>query len=277
MKKYLTLIILLQLCLITSCNSSLLQEGFSQFQKRDYDNAIESFDKLISKEPENKIAHYYRGYCYDDTGQTDKALKDYSKAIDLDAATNNFYGPYFNRGILFLKKALYEKALLDFNSAINILNKNEKTVSKSKMLSRDRELVYEARIDTNYNLDAYDKVIEDCETMIKYYPDSFYAYNNYAFILSGCPVQKYLNGEKAVSLAKTALDIITNKKLEDEVRSVVLSTLASAYARVGEYNKAVKFQEESISLSNKDIEMRKEILNIYKDNKPWSFTTHTPP
>jgi tetratricopeptide (TPR) repeat protein len=62
-------------------------------------------------------AFYDRGIIYSEQGDYEKAIKDYTSAIQL-----NFHHPdavYYNRGIAYFEKRQYEAALNDFNKALS--------------------------------------------------------------------------------------------------------------------------------------------------------------
>ncbi|MES2779226.1 MAG: tetratricopeptide repeat protein [Bacteroidota bacterium] len=53
--------------------SELFYLGIAQFELGDYNNAIQTFDKALALYPEFSDAHYYKGKCYECTGQTEAA------------------------------------------------------------------------------------------------------------------------------------------------------------------------------------------------------------
>lgn len=66
-------------------------------------------------------AHHNRGLVYDTAGKTKLALKDYNKAIELDAT---YSSPLNNRGIIYLRQKKLARALQDFNTSIELDPKN---------------------------------------------------------------------------------------------------------------------------------------------------------
>jgi tetratricopeptide (TPR) repeat protein len=106
-------------------------------------------------------------------------------------------------------------------------------------------------------------------------------YNNLAWILATADEVGLRNGKEAVRLALKACELSNWKNPE------YLGTLAAAYARVGDFDKAIQWQEKALegmkSLENrqegaleplkpyendKTVELRRR-LNLYRTHKPW--------
>ncbi len=92
---------------------------FLMDQKK-YDKAIEDFSKAIELKPNHISAVYNRGNAFMKEQKYDKALEDFNKAIELDP---NYFEAYLNRGEIFYIKKRYDLALADCNKAI-VLNPN---------------------------------------------------------------------------------------------------------------------------------------------------------
>ena len=58
-----------------------------------------------------------RGFAYYQTGQYEKAISDFTKAIEIDP---QFAQAYNNRGWVYVKKCQYDQALSDFNKSTEI-------------------------------------------------------------------------------------------------------------------------------------------------------------
>jgi tetratricopeptide (TPR) repeat protein len=70
---------------------------------------------VITKDPDNYLAHYIRSFTFKMKGQLDKAMEDSDKAIALNPA---YLPSYQNRADIFEKKGLFDKALADYDKAI---------------------------------------------------------------------------------------------------------------------------------------------------------------
>jgi PGF-CTERM protein len=62
-------------------------------------------------------AYNNRGAAYYDLKQYERAIEDYSKAIELNP---NYVGAYINRGVTYYDLKQYERAIEDFDKAIEL-------------------------------------------------------------------------------------------------------------------------------------------------------------
>lgn len=68
-------------------------------------------------EPENAQDFVQRGNRYSRNGVYEKAVADYTQAIELD---QTFADAYFNRGVSYYELNLYDEAITDFTAAIEL-------------------------------------------------------------------------------------------------------------------------------------------------------------
>jgi tetratricopeptide (TPR) repeat protein len=119
------------------------------------DLAIIQFTKCIELEKTNKVevsdCFSNRAMIYVKQNLLDKALADYNKAIELDF---NKSQQYYNRGLFFINhKKDYDKALEDFNEAISLAPSNLNFLYGRAILYKDHLL-------------KNDKAIQDYEKML---------------------------------------------------------------------------------------------------------------
>ncbi len=90
------------------------------------------------------------------------------------------------------------------------------------------------------------------------------AYNGLAWFYATAKEPRFQNGEKAVELALKACELSAWSD------PGYLDTLAAAYARKGDFNNAVKWQEKALASSqlknNAGAQLR---LDFYRNRKPW--------
>ncbi len=91
--------------------------------------------------------------------------------------------------------------------------------------------------------------------------------NNLAWVLATSPKDELRDGDKALQAAKEASD------LTDYQQAHILSTLAAAYAELGQFEKAIdwatKAVERGTETENEQLEQLKEELKSYQEGKPW--------
>lgn len=107
------------------------------------------------------------------------------------------------------------------------------------------------------------------EDIVKKEPEDEVTLNNLSWVLSTSPDDSVRNGERALELAEKACELTEYQK------AYILSTLAAAYAELGDFDKAVQWSEKSLEMSQDDEnvaertdELQKE-LDSYKEKKPY--------
>jgi Tfp pilus assembly protein PilF len=79
--------------------------------------AMAKFNEVISQDPTNAIAYFYRAAAYEKTGNNDGALEDYKKAIALKP---DFVLAHSRVGIILAKKGEYDKAIEFYKRAVQL-------------------------------------------------------------------------------------------------------------------------------------------------------------
>lgn len=215
-----------------------------------------------------------RGILWQDKKEYDKAIADYSEAIRLDPENGIAYG---NRGDAWADTGEYDKAISDYDLALKFTDSTEKaaglgdsevTGSDSIAMVSVRALILYCRGLIWSDLGDYDKAIMDFEQAIRLdpgYPDPL---NGLAWLRATCPIDEYRNGQKAVEYARRACELTSWKNSND------LDTLAAAYAELGDFEKAVVWQQKGISVApGGDRAAFEGRLMLYRDKKPYRQPT----
>ena len=91
--------------------------GFAYINKGQYDRAISDYTKAIEIDPKYASIYYNRGIAYDNKGQYDQAISDHTKAIEIDP---KLVSAYYNRGVVYYFKKEYDKSWEDLKKAQNL-------------------------------------------------------------------------------------------------------------------------------------------------------------
>jgi tetratricopeptide (TPR) repeat protein len=91
--------------------------GLSYFQKKDYDSAISNHTEAIRINPNDAVAYYWRSEAYYDKNEFDRVIADCTQAIHINPKYAN---AYFGRGNAYVNKKDYNMAITDYNEAIRI-------------------------------------------------------------------------------------------------------------------------------------------------------------
>lgn len=92
------------------------------------------------------------------------------------------------------------------------------------------------------------------------------AHNHLAWLLATCPKDAFRNGAKAVEHARRAA-VLSNWKDPG-----VLDSLAAAYAEAGDFDSAVKWQNQALSFADYEKAVGDEgraRLQLYIEHKPY--------
>jgi hypothetical protein len=106
----------------------------------------------------------------------------------------------------------------------------------------------------------------DYNELIRVYPDLYWAHERKAWILATSPDATYRDGRLAVAAATRASEL-TNWK-----DGRVLSTLVAAYAEIGDFGSAVRWQEralERVAAEGGSLKSEQDRLSLYKSAKPF--------
>ena len=102
--------------------------GITYYNKGRYDRAIADFTTAIELEPDDAIAYYARGRAYANKDQYDRAIQDYDQAIRLRP---DYASAFLNRGnAYFNNKRLYDRAIADYTKAIELKPDDAKAYEK---------------------------------------------------------------------------------------------------------------------------------------------------
>ena len=102
--------------------------GWEYDEKREYQRAIRDYDRAIQI---NAKPNYFtnRGLAYASLENFDRAIEDYDEAISMDPEHETAWN---NRGVAYEKKGQLARALKDFDKAIDIKPDYEKAINNRK-------------------------------------------------------------------------------------------------------------------------------------------------
>jgi len=100
----------------TNDAASYYNRGFEYYKKQEYDKAIADYSQAIQLDP-NATRYANRGAAYNNKGDYDKAIADFNQAISFDSRNETAYS---NRAFAYNGKGDYDKAIADANQAIQL-------------------------------------------------------------------------------------------------------------------------------------------------------------
>ena len=136
---------------------------------------------------------------------------------------------------------------------------------------------YRMRGDTLLAMKDYSKAIADFEKALELAPkndaERSGILNNLSWTLSTSLTDDVRDGKRALELGLEACELTEYKKPH------ILSTLAAAYAEVGQFDKAVEWSEKAVQLGREtnepQLEQLEAELESYRKKEPWREKTET--
>jgi tetratricopeptide (TPR) repeat protein len=161
-------------------------------------------------------------------GDLDAARRSLDAVIKADPT---FYPAYYIRAEVFLQQRKFQQAVQDCNEAL----RKDSTFAEAVLL----------RARANYYLGHYAESLKEIDHVINIRPrrDAFArAYRDRAWLRLSCPDQSYRNGQQALK------DAISACKLIDWKDENMIDTLATAYAEVGDFDSAARYEEKALAV-----------------------------
>ncbi len=248
--------------LVANDGSSLAYHfrGIAHSELGNLREAWDDYNEAINQGLMEASVYINRGIIAQRAGSLEMALADYTKAIELEP---NSVFAWHNRAIVRAEMEQWAESLTDSAEAIRI-NPNfaEAYNARGQTLQMHGDLV-EAEADFTKAVElfptfasavanrAYNRVlqenyagaIEDYYRAIRLVPDDAVLLNDAAWLLATCPEIEYCNGDHAVQLALRACELTEHKEFD------FLDTLATAYARQENWQEAVRWEQQALSMA----------------------------
>jgi tetratricopeptide (TPR) repeat protein len=261
-----------------------LLRGLAWKMKRDYANAIKDFSEAIRLDPTSAVARQARAAVYHQVHEFDKALADLSEAIRLAPEVGMFYN---DRGCVYKSLDNYPKAQEQFNEAIRIdpklalaysnrgVNWHVQKQYEKAMADFDKALAIDPKLTLAYAQRGYvwskeghyNQALRDWDEAIRLAPNEPWGYQNKARLYATCESVGHRDGQLALENAQKACELSYWEEW------IFVATLAAAYAELGQFDEAIKWQKKAIAM-NKNPEERDRIgqqerLNLYEAGLPF--------
>ena len=165
------------------------------------------YSNQISTLPSDTSAYFYdnRGNMYLQEGKYDKAIADYSKAIEFNPKDTEAYNA---RGYLHILTHEYSKAISDASMAIQI----DPTYANA----------YDTRAEAYWNMGEYDKAIAYSNKAIELNANEAYYYRNrgIAYKLKGEYDEAIVDLQKCIELSKDQSLTQEAQRILEEIKSI---------------------------------------------------------
>jgi tetratricopeptide (TPR) repeat protein len=252
------------------------------------DLALKDLNAAIQSDPKLAGAYYERGYIFRWKNEVDAAIKDYDHAIQLKPKNTHFYeakaatllqlhrsnealnaiqselsvnpkapGAYGYRALIEERMGRTQPALSDAETALTLdHNSLEGHVARARTYARLKEV---PQAEEELRVLSHLRSASGESTKL----------NTIAWIRATCPEQQLRNGKEAIAMAKKACEQTHWQN------PAYVDTLAAAYAEAGDFDSAIKYQEEALKgpnsrpPANEDLRQR---LELYQKHQPYRDT-----
>lgn len=217
---------------LSGCANKYLTSGKIAMNGKDYDKAIEDFNKALEENPNNGEAHYYLAQCYSDQ-------EDYAQMLPHLAAAETLYTKKAGK-MEDLRKETWTKL---FEAG-----KTKATEEKWQEARDDFELaikVYPSRYEAYSNAGYVWQHLGDNDSAYYYYakayelaPDELLVLENFASLCYN--MKRY---DEAVGLYQKIL-------VKDPKHASALARLGDIYGHKEEFEKAVDYYNQALEIEN---------------------------
>jgi len=244
--------------------------------------APEYYTKVLAATPKNDGAHIQRGWAHHLLDQAAEARADYDKAV---AAKPKTWFVWNNRGIIRIEAGDYAGALTDIEEAAKLHPKSPLPVYNRGLIRLRQKDVSQAikefeaaiMIDPNYTVAFLDRgaahelqgslelARADYEKACELDPRNSTGWSRLAWLLAAHPLAEMRDGGNAVGLAKLGCELSRWKDAEG------LAILAAAYAEMGKFDAAMKWQQKALEdakYRRTQGEVGAAVLESYRQKKP---------
>ncbi len=262
---------------------ALMIRGASHGRLFQNDLALKDLNAALQYDPKMAGAYYERGWVLGNKNEFDAAIADFDHAIQLSPKNTNFYQAKiaalghlrrWNEALDTIRKELVlnPKAAAAYGSRARIeATRGETTAAfadadRALTLDPNNLEAHGARVKSHIRLKEITQAEEELRAISRLksgYPGA--NFNNVAWIRATCSEAQLRNGKEAVSMAKKACEISHWKNY------AFVDTLAAAYAEAGDFNSAVKYEQQVLGSEMRpppgdDLGKR---LELYRQHQPY--------
>jgi tetratricopeptide (TPR) repeat protein len=263
----------------------LVHEAGAALRARRYEEVIAKASTALAMKPDGKNAAILlcgRGVSYEALGRFSSAFTDYSEAVRRDPTVK-----YGRRHLadLYASKGEFQKALAELDRVPKNDSPPEEVqftrgnihlhMGRADLARNEFEKVshlrakdcsnYAARGHAHNKLGQYAAAASDLATAKRMSPGDEYVLNEVAWFEATCPEAKFRNGRAAITDATRACE---RGKWRDPL---AIDTLAAAYAEVGDFERAINYENQAITLADA-LPYRKSQLQadmrLFQERKP---------
>ena len=251
------------------------------FTAKKSDEALKDLDKAVELQPRNVTALLFRAELHDRLGNVDLASRDVERVLalvpdlpeailmraSLAARTGNFKDAIANiRVLLRLNPDSVElrAQLATYVAADGRPKQAVEIYSEILVKQPNNWSALRGRANVLLSIGKHAEAIADFDAALEKHPDDDNILNNLAWVLATSPKDDLRDGQRSLELALKACEVT------DYQEAHILSTLAAAYAEMGDFETAIRWSTKAVEQeTGDDKEQLTQELDSYKNKKPW--------
>ncbi len=261
----------------------LLQKARVYLLQENYTAALHELDRARNAEPDNLGVLMLRAGVHEESGEREKAMADVDEVLKLQPG----YPPAKRmRAVILADEERFDEAIAELRDLRRALPTDETTLLQLAMLHTAAKQFNEAvgvysellklqpehwvalrgRGDALLNQGKHAEAIADYEQALKHKSDEPGLLNNFAWVLATSPREELRDGERALRLATKACELTDYKEVH------ILSTLASAYGEMGDFDTALKWIDKALEIAPDEGEQHDHLheeRKSYVEKKPF--------
>ncbi|KEO73398.1 OmpA family protein [Anditalea andensis] len=151
MTKYHFLFILF-ICILTGSCTSLSQRGMAQFESGEYQLAINTFSKILEKDPSDQQANHIVAESYRLSNRVEKATPYYDRLIEIDRSGETYY----YKGLSLRDQGNYKEAIAAFEQAKQLSLNDTIQISSERQIANLKQIEQITPYWPNHTLENYE-------------------------------------------------------------------------------------------------------------------------
>jgi len=246
------------------------------------DKAVADADAALKADGQDIEALIVRASIRSDRNEAAGALEDINKVLEVQP---NLIRGLWIRSLIQASQKNYDEAIKDVQlladnspenptfklqlaALLNASKQPRKAIEMYDQLLRvdpENAAALRGRGDAYLSLGEHKNALKDYTEALSFDPEDDGILNNLAWVLATSPADDVRDGKRALELATKACEVTKFSQPH------ILSTLASAYAEVGDFENAIKYCKDGLAKSDdpeQQESMNKE-LKSYEEKKPW--------
>jgi hypothetical protein len=232
----------------------------ARWQVQLWENTVTLCEHTIAVTTDNPSAQFCLGVGLEQEGRLSEAMVHYRIQAALSPLD---YRVHYSLARVFGKQGRWAAVIGEYNAAADMGANPDDYVAHLNLA------------DALTHLGREQEAVVQLDEALRIKPDSTEAMNNLAWVLATSPEAGVRDGKRAVELAERACKLTQYKK------TIMIGTLAAAYAEAGRFDDAITTAEKACILASDSgkqnlLKKNRELLNLYQNHQTYRDKTDQP-